>query len=703
MALRPEGPGFPADPLRVATVFGKGRVLIRPVGGDVPAVVGNRMESQQDRACGDSGVRAWLGLALAAVAAALLVWLVTAQFPWFGALAGRLAVPWLLGLATALAGAGTAHVARVALGRGPVSPRTVADLALDVVVGVPLFGTVCYLLGTVSTSPFVLLPLLGFGVAAGLWAALGVTRARPGVGPAGMAGQAAWLLMALAFAVAAVIAALPSFTLDEVAYHLAAPTQWVLEGRVLELPLLSEAYYPFGVEAADLPAASLLGAAAALSSHALHLLVFLCGAVVLHGWLAGRASRRTALVATAAIVTSPALVMTAGVSGTDWPLLAVAIALVAAVDRALQSGDDEAWLAAGLAVAAGLLTKYTFVALLLPVLLGAALRVRRDPVASRRFLLAMLGGGLAGSVFFLRNLAWCGNPIAPFLAADSPMAEGSKGAAGVLDLLARYVADPKMQDESIGATLAASLLLLAGSWRMLRGETFLRTVGATTLLLGAAFCMAEPAGRLLVPFLAIPAAIGWVALDRGATGAGRGWAQAFAALVLVAAALQLGLAVQTVDSWRPFALFRVERATGRVTASDPDYLKDRVPIFATVEAVDRLLPEGSRTLVIGLSKTGWFTHRVRGGGDFDGPRVAAFLRAESPDRLRDRLRVESLSHVVVFRNLLVVSDEAPTAETATVLPVRTAVMLHAMLAGYARVAASTAEFELYEFMPDLAL
>ncbi len=661
------------------------------------------MDSQQGRARGDRWGWAWVGPAFAAVGAALLAWLVIARFPWFGALAARLAVPWALGLATALAGAGTAHVVRVALVRGPAGPRTLADVAQDIVVGVPLFGTLCYLLGTLSTSPFVLLPLLAFGAPAGLWSLRGVTRSPRAEGPAGSAGHVAWLLVAFAFALGAVIAALPSFTLDEVAYHLAAPTQWVLEGRVRELPLLSEAYYPFGIESADLPALSLIGAAAALSSHALHLLLALSGAVVLHGWVAARASRRIALLATAAVVTCPALLMTTGVSWTDWPLLAIAIALVAAVDRAVRSGDDDAWVAAGLAVAAGLLTKYTFVALLLPVFLGAALRVRRDPVASRRFLVAMAAGGLAGSVFFLRNLAWRGNPIAPFLAADSPTAEGSKGAAGLLDLLSRYLADPRMQDESLGATLAASVLLLAVAWRSLRDEPFLRTVGATTLLLGAAFCVAEPAGRLLVPFLAVPAMIGWVALHRLSTGGGRGPGRAFAGAILVAGALQLGLAVQTVDSWRPFALFRVDRSDGRVFASDEDYLKDRVPIYATVQAVDRLLPEGSRTLVIGLAKTGWFTHRVRGGGDFDGPRVAAFLRADTPAALRDRLRLAGISHLAVFRNLLVVSDDAPAAETSTVLPVRTAVLLHAMLDQYARPAASTADFELYEFTSDLAL
>src|SRR5439155_15856042 len=95
--------------------------------------------------------------------------------------------------------------------------------------------------------------------------------------------------------------------------------------------------------------------------HVLHLLAAVATAIVIQ--------RRTrSLLVTAAILSTPALAITAGWSLVDWPLLGVCAVLFTALE-----GDDERTIAA--TIGAGLLTKYTFIpfaliVLLIPRLLG---------------------------------------------------------------------------------------------------------------------------------------------------------------------------------------------------------------------------------------------------------------------------------------------------------------------------------------------
>jgi hypothetical protein len=49
---------------------------------------------------------------------------------------------------------------------------------------------------------------------------------------------------------------------------------------------------------------------------------------------------------------------------------------------------------------------------------------------------------------------------------------------------------------------------------------------------------------------------------------------------------------------------------------------------------------------------------VRGGGNNDGPRIAAYLRAGDPQQLRDRLHRDGITHVALGRGLV----NAPSAD-----------------------------------------
>jgi len=123
---------------------------------------------------------------------------------------------------------------------------------------------------------------------------------------------AAIALLALAALVIFLNAQMPPLSLDELAYHLTVPKTWVLEGRALELPLLSHSYFPLGIESADLPFLAILGNDGGIASHLLHALGAFAMVAIVFGWASRRASVRTVLLVVLAIATTPALLVTGG-------------------------------------------------------------------------------------------------------------------------------------------------------------------------------------------------------------------------------------------------------------------------------------------------------------------------------------------------------------------------------------------------------
>lgn len=493
----------------------------------------------------------------------------------------RIAVPFLLAVAAALACIGTGFIVR---GRR-------RDLALNLIVGYPIFGTICFLIGLGKISTWTMVPIVGVFGGIGL---LNVTKpvAKSSV-------NAAFPLIAMAaVAFTAFIAAqAPPSTLDELAYHLAVPWTWAKEARAIALPLNSHSYFPLGVESADLPFLAILGTGGGgIASHFLHLFAALATTALLLR-LAGRDH-----FIVAAIITTPALVLTAGWSLVDWNLLGVAVALVMALEA-----DDGATVAA--ALGAGLLTKYTFIPLAICVSIGFSRAWRDDRLKPVRTLVT----GLAiGSVFFIRNLILTGNPLAPFFGAFAPHVAHYRAGAFLSD----YIFDGRFIDESLGASLLMACTLSAGllSWILIAA--------------GIALFFLAPSARLLVPFFAIPAA-------RAKTPA-----RTMRWLLAIAIAVQLFLIGFFAERTESFGLL-----AGRV--SDEQYLAKARPSYNTIASIDAALPTNSLTLIIGLTETYWFQHRVRGGGNFDGPRVSAYLEG-TPESLRAKLRRDGITHIAVI-------------------------------------------------------
>jgi hypothetical protein len=506
----------------------------------------------------------------------------------------RVGLSVLLALFEAFAILGVGFAVRGALARAWRAED--ADLPRDFLLGYPIFGALCFLTGTLNVSSWsmgFLLVVCGVG---GIYVLVRRFESRPPVMPR-IAEPLVLIALAIVFLCALIAAQAPPSSLDELAYHLAVPWTWVKEHRAIDLPLISHSYFPLGIESADLPLLTILGQiAGGIASHFLHLGAALAATAMLF-----RLSRGNAL-ALAAIVTTPALALIAGWSLVDWPLIGICAILVLALDDA-----DAATIS--MSIAAGLLTKYTFI----PFGIIAM-------VVARRWR-GLLPGLALGSIFFIRNLILTANPIAPFFSAAAPHVAGYRA-----PFLSDYVFDGQFLDESLGASIIAACTLSAGMlpWILI--------VAAVLLFLLA------PSSRILLPFLAIPAAM---------SHRPRRLMRVLLGLSIV---VQLFLIGYFVDRGGAFSL-----VSG--TASDTDFLTRQRSSFKTVQSIDALVPADERALVIGLNETFWFARRVRGGGNFDGPRVSRYLEVPTPEALYARLKNDGITHVAVV---------APAAATTAV-------------------------------------
>ena len=489
----------------------------------------------------------------------------------------RAAVPMLLALAEALA----------IIAAGALLRRSrQLDFPIDFLIGYPVFGALCFLAGLLKVSAWTMVPLLLAGGLGGVALLLRWYAAeKPERVPVPMH-RTGFLAVMTVLACGFVVAQAPPASLDEVAYHLAVPQTWVLEGRSIELPLLSHSYFPLGIESANLPLLTILGATSGgIASHFLHLLSVIATSLLI--------LRRTqSWLATAAVMTTPAMAVIAGWSLADWPL----VGLCVLAWTALESDDVRT---ASAATAAGLLTKYTF----LPFAIIVWALKRRIPTWV----------ALIGLIFFARNAILTGNPIAPFLGAEAPHVAGFRDLA-----LSDYIFDGDIIDESLGASLLALLPFAAGA------------IPLATLAAGVLLFFLGPSSRLLVPFLTIPALSAAPALRK----------RIIAALVTFAVVVQTFLVVWFTARSNAFSLLAA-------TAGEDEYLARQRVTQSAVNWLNEVLPPASRTLVVGLNETYWFARPVRGGGNFDGPRVSQYLDTPTPEVLRDRLRRDGITHVAV--------------------------------------------------------
>ena len=542
----------------------------------------------------------------------------------------RTSIPLLLAAAIALAMAGLGALFRRA---------KQIDLSLDLLIGYPLFGTLCFLIGTLKISVWTLGPLVAIGLLAAIvfllrrYAGEDSRQKTEPTTPSTTADRrlptadSLWAMAVVAVLIMAFVAAqAPPSSLDELAYHLAVPHTWVLEGRAIELPLLSHSYFPLGIESADLLPLLLLGPSdGGVTSHFLHLFAAIATTLIV-------ARRTKSWLATAAIVTTPALAITAGWSLVDWPLTGLFVVLFIAL-------EDEDLDTASAATAAGLLTKYTFAPFALIAWAIFWWRKRRLPHWQV----------LIGAVFFVRNLIIAGNPFAPFFGTDAPHVSGFRALA-----LADYIFEGTFIDEALGASIVMLPVFAAGG------------IALASIAVAIALFFLAPSSRILVPFLVVPAVSAAPELRR----------RVLSVLVAVAVVVQTFLVVWFAARTNAFSLLAA-------SATEEEYLRKQRPSQAAIEWLNLQLPPDSRTLLVGHGETYWFTRRVRGGGNFDGPRISRYLDLPTPEALRERLRKDGITHVAVMATPLPTTDEQKLAERRTTLSPGAQKMLAQTLDRYA--------------------
>lgn len=513
----------------------------------------------------------------------------------------RTSIPLLLAAVLALAMAGTGALFRRAKH---------INLPLDLLLGYSVFGTLCFLVATLQISVWTLAPLAALGLVAAIALLLRRYADDAFIAPERLPLHWSTLAVVAVLVSAFVAAQAPPSSLDELAYHLAVPHTWVLEGRAIELPLLSHSYLPLGIQSADLLPLLLLGAAdGGVASHFLHLFAAIATTLLV-------ARRTRSWLATAAIVTTPALAITAGWSLVDWPLAGLFVALYVA----LESDDPDT---ASAATAAGLLTKYTFAPFALVAWIVFWFRKRRMPHWQVLF----------GVVFFARNVILTGNPFAPFLGADAPHVSGFRALA-----LADYIFEGAFIDEALGAALVMLPVFATGG------------IALACIAIAVGLFFLAPSSRILVPFLVVPAVSAAPELRR----------RALSVLVAIAVVVQTFLVIWFAARTNAFSLLAA-------SSTEEEYLRKQRPSYPAVEWLNLQLPADSRTLLVGHGETYWFTRRVRGGGNFDGPRISRYLDVASPEALRERLRRDGITHVAVVATALPTTDERKLAERQTTL------------------------------------
>jgi hypothetical protein len=559
------------------------------------------------------------GVALAAAASLLVVMAVA--FPPARILFDRLAAPAAVAAITVLASIGAGAIAENGdRGRPPLH---------SLLVGYPIAGTLLFLVGCVSTKLVPMLCSLLVLAAAGLYLTLRRPHdERPPTERLTTSAVICVMLLGAVVAYAFVIAQMPAFSLDELAYHLAVPKLWVLESHVVDLPLLSHSYFPLGTESADLPALSLLGDQGAISSHLVHLAIAVAASAAAFSWMRRRAGHDFSLVTLLAIVTAPVMLFTAGFSWNDWPLLGITIALLISVDDVVSR--EESSVPISVAIAAGMLTKYSYLAGAAAVMIAGL--IAASTAVRARLLRAAAVGAAAGSVFLIRNLFLTGNPFAPMFGADAPPLQHFR--RGGLS----YIFDPGFADEALGVTMfvvaAVGLLALTIAPR----ERFRTALLIAATLSAVATIAAGPSSRIVVPSLAVAAAGAATVIFDSFEQRAR---TALAVVLIAAAAVQAIFAIAvSATLFRPFDVFFGKQ-------SEIEYLSALRP-YSGPQWVSSVLPPSSRTLVVGLNALFWFERPVRGGGNFDGARVSLFVGRGSPADFRQRLRAAGISHIAVF-------------------------------------------------------
>ncbi|MBI5597718.1 MAG: hypothetical protein HY928_16650 [Elusimicrobia bacterium] len=487
------------------------------------------------------------------------------------------------------------------------------------------------------------------------------------LGPWAGAGLAVLLVCA---ALNLLASAAPEVFYDSLVYHLALPKLYLLRGAVVPTPENVYSGLPQGVQ-------MLFGLALAVSgdrlASMLHALFGLAAAAALYACVGRLAGRRTGVLAALLFYLCPVVVYASWACGVD---LASAFYVVAAVCVLCRVPDAPAERASGMAALAGLLaawaagTKFNTIPAAGALVLTHLWLERR---AGRGLGATALMAGVAacGTMpWFLKNLAFYGNPLYPFLhgrvgtlrPADW---QGFIEAAGSRDLHAAFttwrgfwelISLPlrcslgtwPLGDWSGPVLVALTPAAFALRWRWLSADedppAVWRVVAAMALVGALAWALASSLVRYIVPSLPLVAATTALAVERGA------WPRWLNRAAWAGALTGSLLALQCVyrQGW---GIGQWEYLRGKV--SREAYLHTQrvtygLPYYEAAAWINANTPAGSKVLVLGESR-GYYLER-----DFIAATVYDYnpfwteaALSKDEDDLRARLAAKGVTHILL--------------------------------------------------------
>ena len=590
-------------------------------------------------------------------------------------------------------GLGETIVRRVDPAEGESDDIPVMQVATRSLVGAGAWSLAWFFLGV--------LPLYRVSVAAlallvGL-ALAGRALARGRVTAAAIARSAGWAALGLVVTgqILALVAALaPPTAKDTLLYHYALPKAWIAVGQAIVIPYNIAGYYPLGVEMHAVWAMLLgapLGARVAEAAAGATLFLFApLLAMTVYGWARERGADRTWAAAAALVIAwIPTGYEVAASAYVDLALAGYTALAVRAFGRWWTSGQSRqlAWVAAG--VGGALSIKLSAAFLLLPLaLLGLlhALGSGRQDREPARPSTALTAAGVLGALalgvtlaapWYVRNWIRTGSPLFPFYLEIWPAKapgwdlERSRlyetlfslygDISGPLDYLwspirlavAAQPDQPAFYDGVLGIAFIFALPVLAWVlWRR-RLDVELRLAVLVSAGLFVFWLFSSQQLRYLLPAAAGLA----VAIAVAGSGLERGLSRPLCGLVVAGAAL--GLPV--VLAWF-LALDPARVVLGG--ESREAFLARRLDYYPYYQVVNRDLPPTARVWLIDMRRDTYHLDRPAFSDFiFEDYTLTRYVRAAtSVDEIRDRVRADGITHLLVRHDILLDYDRSPIVD-----------------------------------------
>jgi len=590
-------------------------------------------------------------------------------------------------------GLGETIVRRVDPAEGESDDIPVMQVATRSLVGAGAWSLAWFFLGV--------LPLYRVSVAAlallvGL-ALAGRALARGRVTAAAIARSAGWAALGLVVTgqILALVAALaPPTAKDTLLYHYALPKAWIAVGQAIVIPYNIAGYYPLGVEMHAVWAMLLgapLGARVAEAAAGATLFLFApLLAMTVYGWARERGADRTWAAAAALVIAwIPTGYEVAASAYVDLALAGYTALAVRAFGRWWTSGQPRqlAWVAAGVGGALSIKLSAAFLLLPLALLgllhaLGTGSQDRETARPSTALTAAGVLGALALGVtlaapWYVRNWIRTGSPLFPFYLEIWPAKapgwdlERSRlyetlfslygDISGPLDYLwspirlavAAQPDQPAFYDGVLGIAFIFALPVLAWVlWRR-RLDVELRLAVLVSAGLFVFWLFSSQQLRYLLPAAAGLA----VAIAVAGSGLERGLSRPLCGLVVAGAAL--GLPV--VLAWF-LALDPARVVLGG--ESREAFLARRLDYYPYYQVVNRDLPPTARVWLIDMRRDTYHLDRPAFSDFiFEDYTLTRYVRAAtSVDEIRDRVRADGITHLLVRHDILLDYDRSPIVD-----------------------------------------